>query len=71
MRFAILIVKAALVEVLRKYSFVKAPDTEVPDPGRLTVLEYNLSYISLIPMQTPPSRRKGSGELGVESSGLR
>jgi hypothetical protein len=22
-------------------------------------------------MQTPPSRRKGSGELGVESSGLR
>ena len=29
MRFALLIVKAALIEVLKKYSFVKAPDTEV------------------------------------------
>ena len=29
MRFALLIVKAALIEVLKRYSFVKAPDTEV------------------------------------------
>ena len=29
MRFALLTVKAALIELLKKYSFMKAPDTEV------------------------------------------
>ena len=59
MRFALLEIKMALIEVLKRYSFVRAPDTEVsliysPIRPMCSTLHdlYNNFLFSQIPLQT-------------------